>query len=245
MSAGSTRRSGCADAPPPEGRGGAAAGPLVLVGPSGAGKTSIAARLVERCAGRFALSVSVTTRGPRGHEEDGRDYRFVSRRDFDAMVHAGALAEWAVVHGERYGTPLANLAPVPEGGTVTVLDIDVQGARQVMRRAASALVIFILPPGPDEWLARLAGRGTESPREIARRLRTALRELSQAPSFNRFVVNADLDRAVDEVLAHAAGAAPSQGARPGPSGSGDGHLSLRRSLEAGARSEIKRLAADG
>lgn len=221
-------------AAPLEGRGVAFRGPLVLVGPSGAGKTTIAARLVERHPGRFALSVSATTREPRAGEEDGRDYRFVSRRDFEEMARAGGLAEWAEVHGERYGTPAANLVPALEGGPVPVLDIDVQGARQVMKRAAAALVIFILPPGPDEWIARLAGRGTESPREIARRLRTALRELAEARSFHRFVVNADLERAVDEVLTLVEGAG-------GERGGGPGFASLSRALERGARFEIERL----
>ena len=213
----------------------AARGPLVLVGPSGAGKTTIATRLVERHPG-FALSVSATTRRPRPGEEDGREYRFVSRPEFDDMVRAGRLAEWAEVHGQRYGTPAANLFADEGGGPVTVLDIDVQGARQVMKRVPTALVIFVLPPGADEWIGRLAGRGTESPGEIARRLRTALRELAEAPSFKRFVVNADLDRAVDDVLARTRGGG-------GDRSEAGGFASLRRALEAGARSEIARMEA--
>ncbi len=226
------------DASPPGLRGGTGRGPVVLVGPSGVGKTTIAARLVERYAGRFALSVSATTRRPRAGEEDGRDYHFMSREAFDEMLRAGELAEWAEVHGERYGTPAANLVPGRGGGPVTILDIDVQGARQVMRRAASALVIFILPPGPEEWIRRLAGRGTESPREIAQRLRTALSELAEAPSFNQFVVNADLEHAVDEVLA----IAERTGRHRSASG---GFATLRRALDEGARREIERLEAAG
>lgn len=214
------------------------AGPLVLVGPSGAGKTTIAARLVADHPGRFAFSVSATTRPPRDGERDGRDYHFLSRAAFEDMIAAGELAEWAEVHGEYYGTPTANLAPAGGGAPVTVLDIDVQGARQVMKRAGAALVIFILPPGPDEWIARLAGRGTESPAEIARRLRTALGELAAAPSFETFVVNANLDRAVDEVLALVEG-----GTRAG--GGADDLKPLREALAGGARSGIARLEAAG
>ena len=213
-------------------------GPLVLVGPSGAGKTSIAARLVARHPRRFAFSVSVTTRAPRKGERDGREYSFRSRTAFEAMIAAGELAEWAEVHGEYYGTPAANLVTAGTGSPVTVLDIDIQGARQVMRRAAAALVIFILPPGPEEWIARLAGRGTESPAEIAHRLHTALCELAEAPSFTEFVVNANLDQAVDEVLALVEGGAV--GGREA-----DRTAKLRDALDIGARSEIIRLAGRG
>ena len=213
-------------------------GPVVLVGPSGAGKTSIAARLVARHPARFAFSVSVTTRVPRGGERDGREYSFRSRTEFEALIAAGELAEWAEVHGEYYGTPAANLMPAGEDSPAPVLDIDIQGARQLMRRADAALVIFILPPGPEEWIARLAGRGTESPAEIARRLRTALGELAEAPFFTEFVVNANLDDAVDEVLALVEGGA-------GRRRAAERTAELRGALEMGARSEIKRLAGRG
>ena len=114
-----------------------------------------------------------------------------------------------------------------------------QGARQVMERMSSAQVIFIVPPGPEEWIRRLAGRGTESPREIVRRLRTARRELAEARSFSQLVVNADLDGAVDEVLAIAGGCTRKRSAS-------GGLATLRRALDAGARREIERLeAADG
>lgn len=218
-------------------------GPLVLVGPSGAGKTTIAERLVRSCPQRFVLSVSATTRAPRAGERNGRQYRFVSRAEFEAMIENGELAEWARVHGRYYGTPLRNLTAEECGGRTPVLDIDVQGARQVAERVEGAIQVFVVPPGPEQWLRRLARRGTETPGEIARRLRTALAELDAAASFERVVVNRELDQAVADVLAAAdlvrgeAGVAPATG-------------TLRRRLSAlcqrlseGARAEIARLQA--
>ncbi len=231
-------------------------GLLVLVGPSGAGKTTLAEGLVWRYAERFRLSVSVTTRRPRSGERQGREYHFVSRGDFEGMIEAGKFAEWAEVHGEYYGTVAKNLAPAPANGRIPVLDIDVQGARQVMEKVPDAVVVFILPPGPVKWIERLSDRGTESPGEIGRRLRTAIGELRCTPSFEKFVVNVNLDRALREILAFmnegadngcAAGrAGPRPPESPAPSdGSPWGRFpdvaTLCRELEIGALAEIKRL----
>ncbi len=212
--------------------------PLVLVGPSGAGKTTIAGRLVREYPERFRFSVSATSRAPRGHERSGREYTFVSREEFEGMIASGELAEWAQVHGEYYGTPIDNLRGMAEAGIAPVLDIDVQGARQVMRRGIDALVIFILPPGAAHWLARLTGRGTESPQGIVRRLQTAREELREATTFEEFVVNQNLSEAVRRVLEIADGGVGEGACDPGVE-------ELCRALDAGAADEIARIGGRG
>jgi guanylate kinase len=191
------------------------AAPLVLAAPSGAGKTSIARALVQ-AEEDFRFSVSVTTRTPRPREVDGVDYYFVDEPEFARLVREGELVEWARVHGDCYGTPRRNLVDAGQRGVHVVLDIDVQGARQIREAVPEALLLFILPPSLNVLLDRLVGRGTEGDEVILRRLRTALDELEAAEEFDHFVVNDDLDRAVREVrdLARTGRSGPD-----GPSGS--------------------------
>lgn len=172
--------------------------PLVLAAPSGTGKTTLARALVERSPG-YCFSISATTRPPRGGERDGVDYHFVDRARFEAMVAAGGLAEWAEVHGRLYGTPRAELEHAAARGEQVVLDIDVQGARQIRGSVAGAVLVFVLPPSVDALLARLAGRGTEDGAQVARRLRTAMDELVALPEFDYVVVNDDLERCLEEI----------------------------------------------
>ena len=174
--------------------------PLVLVAPSGTGKTTVAHALIRTFPQRFAFSVSATTREPREGEVEGEDYHFVSEAEFRRLAAAGELAEWAEVHGRLYGTPMKSLDPEASGGRTPILDIDVAGARQVRQRIPEAAVIFLLPPGPAEWLERLVGRGTEPPEEIRTRLETALGELEEASDFEEFVVNAVLGETVEEIV---------------------------------------------
>ena len=175
--------------------------PVVLAAPSGAGKTTLARRLVEQ-DDRFVFSISATTRAPRSGEEDGRDYHFLDAAAFEAMIEGGELAEWARVHGrDYYGTPLGALESASEDGLHVVLDIDVQGAAQIRDSFPDAVQIFVLPPSVDILMERLAGRGTEKSGEVARRLRSALDELRAAPGFDHVIVNDQLDRCVDQIRA--------------------------------------------
>lgn len=192
------------------GRAGFNAFPLVLSAPSGAGKTTIARTLVDRFDD-VVFSVSATTRALRKGEVDGRDYHFVSPVEFEEMIAAGALVEWAEVHGNRYGTPRRSLDAALEQGKYPLLDIDVQGARQIRERVPEAIRVFIFPPSAATLVARLTSRGTEDPDAVARRLRTAREELREAVDFDYIVVNRELDRAVAEVRA----ILESEGCRPG------------------------------
>lgn len=172
--------------------------PVVLAAPSGVGKTTLAHRLVES-SDAFCFGVSVTTRPARGGEHDGVDYRFVDRATFEAMAAAGALAEWAEVHGLLYGTPRKELEAAADAGRHVVLDIDVQGARQIRSAVPEALLVFVLPPSVEVMVERLTGRGTEGDAQVARRLRSALKELEAVTEFDHVVVNDDLDRCLTEI----------------------------------------------
>lgn len=169
---------------------------LVLAGPSGGGKTTVCRRIVaSRPDVRF--SVSATTRAPRTGERDGTDYRFLSRDSFDALIEADGLLEWAEVHGEKYGTPREAL----NTGSHTLLDIDVQGARQVRERQPDSVLVFLLPPTAEVLVGRLRQRGSEDEQKVRRRLRTALSELEAVQEFDYVVVNDDLDVTVSAVEA--------------------------------------------
>ena len=172
--------------------------PVVLAAPSGAGKTTIAKALVGRDP-RFSFSVSVTTRAARPGEREGVDYHFVDRSAFERMIAAGDLCEWAEVHGNLYGTPFANLESGSLRGGHVVLDIDVQGARQIRQRVKEAVLVFIFPPSAEALLGRLTGRKTEGLEEVARRLRNARKELAAAKEFDYVVVNDELESAVRQV----------------------------------------------
>lgn len=185
--------------PVPEPRG-ARSRLLVLAGPTAVGKGTVAAHIRENHP-EIHLSVSATTRAPRPGEIDGVHYYFVDDADFDRLIAEGELLEYAVVHNRsRYGTPRAPIdAALAEGRTV-LLEIDLQGARQVRAAEPSATLIFLLPPSWDELVQRLVGRGTEGPEERARRLRTAKVELAAQNEFDHLIVNETVAAAADEVV---------------------------------------------
>jgi guanylate kinase len=174
--------------------------PLVLSAPSGAGKTTIAHRLRARRSD-VVFSISATTRAPRDGERDGVDYHFVAEDAFRRMIDAGELIEWAQVHGSYYGTPLANVRDAQARGQFLLLDIDVQGARQIRDKVPEAVHVFILPPSGQVLVERLVGRGSEDDARVQRRLGNALAEIRTAGEFDHVVVNDDLDEAVAEVEA--------------------------------------------
>jgi guanylate kinase len=168
---------------------------VVITGPSGVGKGTLIKGLLERVPG-LQLAVSATTREPRPGEVNGRDYHFLSEEDFDRRVAAGEFVEHAVYAGNRYGTLRSELARPAQG---IVLEIDVQGARQVAETLPEATRVFIEPPSFDDLARRLAGRGADSPEQIERRLAAARAELEARAEFDHRIVNDDLERALGEL----------------------------------------------
>lgn len=164
----------------------------VLSGPSGVGKSTVVADLRAKCP-QIWLSVSVTTRSPRPGELDGREYHFVSDEAFDAMVERGELLEWARFAGKKYGTPRAPVARRVADGVPALLEIDIEGARQVRREVPDALLVFLSPPSWDELVRRLTGRGTEPPEVIARRLEAARTEIEAGREFDVTLVNTSVE----------------------------------------------------
>lgn len=170
----------------------------VISAPSGAGKTSIC-REIRRLFPDLHQSISYTTRRMRTGEQEGVDYHFVSRDVFDGMVGAGAFAEWAEVHDNRYGTAKATLEKAAGQGTDILLDIDFQGAEQLRESGLDAVFVFILPPNMEELRKRLFSRNTDDEQVIARRMDNASKEIAESIKFDYLVVNDVLEKAVDKV----------------------------------------------
>ena len=178
----------------------------VLAGPTAVGKGTVATYVREHHP-EVWISVSATTRHPRPAEVHGRHYWFVTEPEFDRMVADGELLEWAVVHrSAKYGTPRRPVLEALAAGRPALLEIDLQGARQVRRSMPEALFVFLKPPSWEELVRRLVGRGTETPEERDRRLDTARAELAAEAEFDATVVNSEVPRAAEELVALMQGA---------------------------------------
>lgn len=174
---------------------------LVVAGPSGVGKGTMISGLLQRHP-RVQWSVSCTTREPRPGEVEGRDYYFVSPTEFERMIAAGELLEWAIVHGaDAYGTPRAPVEQALAAGRDMVLEIDYQGARSIRQALPEAVLVFVAPPSADALLSRLEGRNTEDREAVLRRLRSARTEFLHIGMFQFLIVNDDLSLAIDALEA--------------------------------------------
>ena len=193
--------------PPPTRQRDAAASPaasrkafiFIISAPSGAGKTTLCKAALAAFAD-MRYSVSFTTRAPRPGEENGRDYVFVTAPEFEAGIRGGRWAEWAQVHGNYYGTSADVLAQSLSAGCDILLDIDVQGARQICARFPESVTIFIMPPSLEVLRQRLVSRGTDRPEAIAMRIENAGREMAQRDVYRHVVVNDDLETAITELI---------------------------------------------
>ncbi len=170
----------------------------VISAPSGAGKTTLCRKLLTKYD-NLRLSVSYTTRKPRVGEKNHKDYTFINKSTFMKMVHSGSFAEWAVVHGNMYGTSLRRLNRLTRDGFDVILDIDVHGARQIKKTCTDAVYIFILPPSITVLNERLVNRATDTQEVITRRLDNALSEIAYYKDYDYSIVNDDLDPAFYEL----------------------------------------------
>ena len=184
---------------------------FVITGPSGVGKGTLIRGLMQRFP-ELELSVSATTRGPRAGERDGVDYYFLEPEEFERLIAAGEFVEHADYAGRRYGTLRSELEDRLRAGTPVVLEIEVQGARQVREAMPEAVLVFIAPPSLEELRRRLRGRATDDEAEVERRLRVAEGELQARPEFGHVVVNDSLEEALEQltqIVARERGHAPS------------------------------------
>jgi guanylate kinase len=190
---------------------------LIISGPSGVGKTTIT-RAVERSIPGSVFSVSATTRAKTAADVEGVDYHFVDEDTFDAMVRGEEFLEWAGVFGKRYGTPRKWVEEQLARGRLVILEIDVEGAKQVKQKMPGAFGVFILPPGEEELLRRLRSRKRESEALIAQRFAEAQREMAEAQRcgvYDRFIVNRVLDDAIEEAVGAVRGERARRGGRSG------------------------------
>ncbi|MCX6430683.1 MAG: guanylate kinase [Actinobacteria bacterium] len=184
---------------------------LVLSGPGGVGKSTVATRLKEKS--NFWVSISATTRSPRATEKEGVDYYFLSEEEFEARVQKDEFLEYAQFAGARYGTPREGVENALVSGKNVLLEIEIEGARQVRAHSKEAILVFLSPPSWDELVARLEARGSDSPERRAQRLELARQEMAAAVEFDHVIVNDEVERVVEALVV----LAPNQRALSGPS----------------------------
>ena len=174
---------------------------IVLSGPSGAGKGTICNELLKQ-VDTLSLSISMTTRSPRGNEADGKDYYFVTKEQFEEDIKKGNFLEYAKVHGDNYyGTPKKKVEESLAGGKDIILEIDIQGALEVKEKMEEGIFIFIMPPSMRELKDRLVKRNTESKDKIIERFKNAYKEINEVTKYNYIVINDEIQNAVDKVKA--------------------------------------------
>ncbi len=173
---------------------------FILSAPSGAGKTTLCEAL-RRLHPELAYSVSFTTRRPRQGETDGKDYHFISKDEFEAGIADGRWAEWAEVHGNYYGTSALWIDQTLNSGEHVLMDIDMQGARQMVARFPEAITVFIMPPSMEELERRLRSRGTDAETTISLRLSNALEEIDQRECCRHILINDDLEKTIQQLAA--------------------------------------------
>jgi guanylate kinase len=173
---------------------------IVIAAPSGAGKTTLCKRLLNEFGDQLVLSVSSTTRPARANEIHGRDYFFISKKEFEKDIAAGFFAEWAEVHGHYYGTSKRVIRDAHAAGKSVLLDIDVQGAASLREQYGSeCLTVFVAPPSMEELETRLRARAQDSPEVIAKRMKNAAREMARADEFDVQIINDNLNRAYERL----------------------------------------------
>ena len=170
---------------------------LIVSGPSGVGKGTICSRLVDKYPDEYVLSISATSRKPRGMEVDGREYFFKTKEEFEQMISDGMFVEYAQYVGNYYGTPLAWVKDKLDKDINVILEIDVQGGLQVKKKYPDAVTIFVVPPDKEELIKRLGGRGTENSKQIENRIKRASEEMKFAESYDYVIINEIVENSVD------------------------------------------------
>lgn len=170
---------------------------LIVSGPSGVGKGTVCSRLVDKYPDEYVLSISATSRKPRGQEVNGKEYFFKTKEEFEQMISDGKFLEYAQYVGNYYGTPLEWVKDKLDKGVNVILEIDVQGGFQVKKKCPGAVTIFVMPPDKEELLKRLGGRGTENPKQIEKRIQRAGEEMKFAEEYDYVITNEVVEKSVD------------------------------------------------